>query len=68
MNIGTEYAVSYGYDNKGRFNKVTSGSDTFTYTYQQNSHAINSMSISNGLSVSNSRSVNPQSSESHQLY
>ena len=54
FHIGTEYDVDYGYDGYGRFNSVTAGSEVFTYGYLANSNLIESLSMPNNISVTNS--------------
>jgi RHS repeat-associated protein len=58
MNIGTEYAVGYGYDNLGRFSTVTSGADTFTYGYLPNSNLVSSIQYPASISVTKSYESN----------
>jgi len=58
MNIGTEYAVGYGYDNLGRFSTVTNGADTFTYGYLANSNLISSITYPNNISVTKTYEAN----------
>ena len=58
MNIGTEYGVGYGYDNLGRLSTVTSGTDTFTYSYMANSNLISNITYPNGISASKSYEPN----------
>jgi len=58
MNIGTEYAVGYGYDNLGRFSTVTNGADVFTYGYLANSNLIQSITYPSTISVTKSYESN----------
>lgn len=54
FHIGTEYDVDYGYDDYGRVNSVSAGSDVFTYGYLANSNLIESLSMPNNINITNS--------------
>jgi RHS repeat-associated protein len=58
MNIGTEYNIDYGYDQYGRFNSVTNGSDTFTYSFLTNSNLVQSLTAPNNITVTNAYESN----------
>lgn len=51
MNIGSEYAVNYGYDDYGRMNSVGSGSDMFSYGYLSNSGLVQTITRPGSLST-----------------
>nr|MDU9044388.1 RHS repeat-associated core domain-containing protein [Candidatus Electrothrix aestuarii] len=54
----SSYAVTYGYDNTGRFNGVSwnvgTHSDTVQYGYEPNSHLLHTTTFSSGALVTNS--------------
>jgi RHS repeat-associated protein len=57
VNIGTEYDVDYGFDQYGRFNSVTNGTDTFTYGYLTNSNLVSTLTVGD-ISVNNTYETN----------
>ncbi|MCP3965842.1 MAG: hypothetical protein GY750_01740 [Lentisphaerae bacterium] len=51
MNIGTEYTKSLIYDTYGRLQSISSGSDTFTYSYLPNSNMVQTVTRPHNLST-----------------
>ena len=55
---GDNYAVAYGYDNLGRMDSLTSGTDVFSYAYLPNSNLISTVTMPNGISTNKSYEAN----------